>query len=137
VSTFEYRKLLRANVLLRVLYKAKTAPSLEGIAYTKNVGTIGINMICAHQIERNTGLDLEIFLPQEEKPVIAKGRLIWQYKCSYIPDSKKQYYVCGIQFEDMSPDDAVKTSEFIRHLLQEKSTEEIKKIIEMIEGKEK
>jgi len=134
VSTFEYRKLLRANILLKVLYKTRSWPLLEGIAYSKNVGATGINIIMDDKIDKNTDLELRIFFPEHDNPVYVKGKLIWQCRCSYVPESKKQYFSCGIQFSDMSPEDAIRTSDFIRDLLKNRSDAEVRKIVEIIEN---
>lgn len=134
MATFEYRKLLRANILLKVFYKTKNWPLLEGIAYSKNVGSIGVNIIMADKLDKNTDLELQIFLPDGGKPIFAKGKVIWQYKCSYVPESKNQYYSTGIQFSDMSPNDAIRASDFIRNLLKSRSDAEVIKIVEIIEN---
>lgn len=133
MSTLEYRKLLRADILLKVLYKTKNWPLLEGVAYSKNVGTIGVNIIMGDKLDKNTQLELQIFLPGDERPVVANGKLVWQYKCAYVPESKRQYYASGVQFTDMAPDDAIKASDFIRNLLKNRSDSEVRKIIDMIE----
>jgi hypothetical protein len=134
MSTFEYRKLLRANILLKVLYKTRSWPLLEGVAYSKNIGTLGLNIIVGDKLEKNAELVLQVFLPGDEKPVLTIGKVIWQYKCSYIPESKRSYYSTGIQFGEMAPDDAVKASDFIRNILKTRSDAEVKKIIDMIEN---
>lgn len=134
MSTFEYRKLLRADILLKVLYKTKNWPLLEGVAYSKNVGTIGVNIIMGDKLDKNTQLELQIFLPGDDRPVVVKGKLVWQYKCAYVPESKRQYYASGVQFTDMAPDDAIKASDFVRNLLKNRSDAEVKKIIVMIEN---
>ena len=134
MSTFEYRKLLRANILLKVLYKTKNWPLLEGVAYSKNVGTVGINIIMGDKLEKNTELSLQIFLPGDDKPVMAAGKLVWQYKCPYLPPSSRQYYTSGIQFSEMAPNDAIRASDFIRNLLKTRSDAEVKKVIDMIEN---
>jgi len=134
VPTFEYRKLLRANILLKVLYKTKSWPLLEGVAYSKNVGSVGINIVMADKLEKNVDLEMQIFLPDEEKPVFTKGKVIWQYRCSYIPESKNPYYSTGIQFSDMSPEDAIRASDFIKNILKSRSDAEVKKIVDIIEN---
>lgn len=137
MATLEYRKLLRANVALKVLYKSLAAAHLEGMGYSRNVGTIGVNIIMADQLERNTDVELKIFLPNDDQPVNARGKVIWLYACEYIPASGKQYYTCGVQFDAMSTEDAVKASDFVHYLLKERSAQELKNIIDRIEEEKK
>ncbi|MFZ5800049.1 MAG: PilZ domain-containing protein [Candidatus Omnitrophota bacterium] len=137
MATFEYRKLLRASVMLKVTYKTFGEPHLEGSGYSRNVGTIGVNLILSDKIERNTDVEVKILLPDNDIPVIARGKVIWVHRCEYIPPSNKQYYVCGVQFDDMSETDAVKTSDFVHRLLKEKSAQELKKTVDKLEEENK
>ncbi|MFC1703260.1 PilZ domain-containing protein [Candidatus Omnitrophota bacterium] len=133
MPTFEFRRLLRANAVLKVSYKVSKALVVEGIAYSKNISSTGINIIMPHALEKGDRIEMHIHVFEKERPVLAKGKIVWQSSCAYVPTSKKKYYSTGIQFSYMSSEDAIKTSDFVRDVLQKQSQERIKQIIETLE----
>jgi hypothetical protein len=137
MSTFEYRKLFRANIVLKVKYKTISESIIEGVAFSRNISSIGINLITADKFEENTELELQVYLYENKKPIFARGKIIWVSECSYVPKSKKRYYSCGIQCTYMSTEDAVSTSDFVREVLKKESYKQIKKIIGKLEHIEK
>jgi c-di-GMP-binding flagellar brake protein YcgR len=134
VPTFEYRKLFRVNIVLKVEYKTLKVPILSGVAFSKNMSSTGMNIVMSHKLERNAELALQIYIPDSNKPITATGIIVWQSECSYTPKSRKKYYSCGIKFSQMQPEQAIITSDFVRDVLRQQSEEEIKKIIDMIEN---
>jgi len=136
MGTFEHRKLIRANIVLKVIYKTMSKPQLEGFAFSKDLSTTGINIIMPDKLKEATELELQIYFLREKEPIIAKGKVVWQAKCSYISNGKKQYYSTGVQFTDMSNEYAVKTSEFVKNILKKQSDVQTQKIIDKIENKE-
>jgi c-di-GMP-binding flagellar brake protein YcgR len=134
MSTIEYRKLFRANICLKVKYKTLKVPKVEGIAFTRNLSSTGVNVILAQKLKEGDELGLEIFLGQEVNLVVAKGTIIWQRLCTYQPKSQKRYYSAGIHFSEMSPDDAIKASDFITDTLRKQKEDEDRIIIEKMEG---
>ena len=135
MGTFEQRKLIRADILIKVIYKTIRKPQLEGFSFSKNISTIGINITIVDKLKKNTELEVKIYLPGQGKPVITKGKVIWQVRCSYIPNSKRQYYSTGVQFSHMLTDDAIKTSDFVKDTLTKQSDAWTQKIIKKIESK--
>jgi len=133
MGTFEQRKLTRADVLLKVTYKTVGGPRLEGFSFSRNISTIGINIIIPDKLNKDTELELQVYLPEKEKPIISKGKVIWQVVCPYLPSSKRRYYSIGVQFSHMISDDAIKTSDFVKNILRKQSDTWTKKIIEKIE----
>ncbi len=133
MSTIEYRKLFRANVSLQLNYQTIKEPKIEGVTFSRNLSSTGLNVILLDKIKEGEELALEIFLPQEAKAVIAKGRIIWQRPCSYQPESKRRYYSTGIHILEMASGDAIKTSDFISETLRKQKENEDREIVERIE----
>ena len=133
MASFENRKYLRAAIALRVEYETVDPPIRKGIACSRDISVLGVNLVMPDNLVQDTPLELKIYLNEKEPPVMAKGAVIWHMKCGYLPESKRQYYVCGIRFSDMMGSDAVRASEFVRGYLKRHSEEEIKRIIEMNE----
>ncbi len=134
MATIEYRKLFRAHVCLKVMYKAVKDLKIEGVSFSRNISSTGISLIILDSLKEGDELALEIFIPQETKPVTARGKIVWQRLCTYLPQSKKRYYSTGIHFLDMASEDAIKTSDFIGEVLRKQKEEEDKTIIEKIES---
>ncbi len=134
MATIEYRKLFRANVCLRIHYSVLKPPHKKGITFSRNISSTGINVIILDSLSESDELNLEIFFPNDPKPVVAKGKVIWQRACSYQPKSPKKYYSTGIHFMEMAAEDAIKTSDFIGDVLRIQKESEDKSIIEKIEG---
>ena len=137
MATFEYRKLFRADVVLRVEYKIKGDPSSGGTAFSQNLSQTGINLILGERLPKDTELDIKIYLHEDKEPVIAKGSVVWQAQCSFVPASERKYYSTGILISDMSSKDAIRQSDFVRNCLVEKSESRKKEIIEKLEGLKK
>jgi len=134
MSTFEYRKLLRASALLKASFKTKKEPIIHDTVFSKNISCVGINLVMHHKLEKDTELEMHIYLSEHKKPIAASGKVLWQHKCSYIPKSKYQYYLTAIQFHNMSTNDAIRTSDFVRDILKRTSESENRRIIDMIEN---
>jgi len=133
VPTFEYRKLFRVNIALKVEYRTLKEPLLGGIAFSKNMSSTGINIVMPHKLDRNADLELKIHIPESSKPIIARGNIVWIAECSYDSKSEKKYYSCGIKFNQMAPREAIVASDFVRDVLKKQSEQQINKIIELIE----
>ena len=134
MATIEYRRLFRANVCLKVSYKRVKEPKIVGITFSKNISSSGINVVILDCLKEGDELVLGIFLTEATKPIVARGKVIWQRPCTYQPKSNKKYYSTGLNFLEMAPDDAIKTSDFIGDVLRKQKESEDKAIIDKIEG---
>ena len=105
-----------------------------GTAFSKNISSVGVNVIMADRLDKGREVELKIHILDDDKSVSARGRIAWQVKCPYVPESKRQYYTAGIQFSHMSNEDAISTSDFVRDILDKQSTGKNKKIVNMLEG---
>ena len=119
--------------MLTVRYGTKAPPVFEGIAFSRNLSSVGVNIVMPHQLIKGTGLELNIHLPGTDETVFAKGKVVWQAECSYVPQSGKKYYSTGIQFYYMSTDDAIKSSDCVRDILKKNSDEQTRAIIDLLE----
>ena len=133
MATFEYRKLFRADAVLKVEYSTTKQPLVGGMAFSQNLSQTGINFITDNQLARDSELDLKIYISDSQGPVSAKGVVVWQSPCSFIPESKRKYFSIGVQICDMSPEDAIRESDFVKSCMVEKSERQRRKIIEKLE----
>lgn len=133
MPTFEYRKLFRANIILKVEYHSLADPKISGVAFSKNISPTGMSIIMADNLEKNSELELQIHIKEGIRPIYARGKIVWQQECPKVSSSKKQYYSCGIQCNYMSSEDAISTSDFVRDIVREQSIGQIREIISRLE----
>lgn len=133
MPTFEYRKLFRANIILRVDYHSLNDPKIKGIGFSKNISPTGLNIVMADKVEKDSELELKIHIVEGKKPIYAKGKVVWMQECPPVFKTEQQYYSCGIQCNYMSSEDAISTSDFVRDIVKEQSETQIRDIISRIE----
>ncbi len=133
MPTFEYRKLFRANIILKVEYHSLADSKIRGVAFSKNISPIGLNIVIADKLEKNSELELKIHIAEGKKPIYAKGKVVWHQECPPVYKSENKYYSCGIQCDYMSSDDAISTSDFVRDIVKKQSESQIREIISRIE----
>ncbi len=78
-----------------------------------DVSSIGLHMIGAEVLAVGAELLLKIYLESRKTPIAATAKVVWQKECMHQPDPKKVYYASGLMLLDMSPQDAVVTSDYI------------------------
>lgn len=61
-----------------------------------NISTTGIQAITTKALKNKKAYDVAILAPAYPKPILAKGRVIWQKP--YTADNKLQYYRIGLEF---------------------------------------
>jgi len=132
MSTIEYRKLFRADIVLNLRYHIKSAPLIEYKALSKNLSATGLQMIGDKLLDKETILELEIILPNT-KPLYFLGSVVWQIKCDYTPPSKKNYYSTRVRFLHASSKDVIIISDFITNILKQCAADREKEIIDSLE----
>ena len=57
------------------------------------------------KLKIGTLLKFEFSLPDADKPIIAKGKIVWVEELHIISTETRVSYDCGIEFVDISPQD--------------------------------
>ena len=138
MATFEYRKLFRADAVVKVEFSKVAEPECKGMGYSKNMSQTGLNILTDKSIEKGDWIDLTVHIADPGGPVKAKGVVVWQSECSFVPESKRKYYSMGVQIIEMSSEDAIRESDYVKDYLVKKSEEqdvEIVKKLEEFQGK--
>jgi c-di-GMP-binding flagellar brake protein YcgR len=135
MPTFEFRKLYRVDIALKVEYRTQEEPFVEGVGLSKNLSSTGVNIVTADRLEEGTALELRVYFPSGgQQPLTARGVVEWLAECSFIPLSGKKYYTVAVHFSNMSTEDAIRGSDFVQNTLKEQSEERNREIIEKLEG---
>ncbi len=97
----ERRKYVRSNGLVLVNYKAPEL-SLEGKSSAFDVCGGGLRITTNQKLDKGTAVEVEIYLPGNSQPILAKGEVSWSDQCKETAASKivlpKPYFYTGITF---------------------------------------
>ncbi len=134
MATFEYRKLFRADAVIKVEFTEKDGSGFKGIGFSKTISQTGINIVVDKPLEEGSVLDLILHIELPGGPVRAKGVVVWKKECMFVPESGRKYYSVGVQINEMSSGDAIRESDYVRDFLIRKSEEQNRKLIQALEN---
>ena len=134
MGTIEHRKLFRVQTSIKIFYESVRNPDIRGEAYTADVSSIGAQIIGRDPLEIGIELSVKFFIAEEKNPIFALAKVIWQKNCQYAPESQKTYYATGLMLLDMSPDDAILTSDYIFDVAKNQQLKCEKRIIDQLES---
>jgi c-di-GMP-binding flagellar brake protein YcgR len=102
----EKRKFPRLSFDVELKYKVLNSPSPKTQeSRVKNISTGGLCIMILEKVKIRTPLKLEISLPHEDKPIVAKGKVAWVEKLTIVSTETYVSYDCGVEFVDISPQD--------------------------------
>jgi len=134
MGTIEHRKLFRAEAYLKISYELAREPSRKGEFVTVDISSIGLHVVGPDKFEIGTELILKLHFEGKVEPVSALSKVVWQKSCTYIPQSQNAYFASGLMLLDMSPEDAVLTSDFIFDVAKKHQIRYEKKVIDQFES---
>ena len=93
----------RVDAVLAVRYAVgkKARATVNGI--TKNISTGGILIETSEKLLIEAFIGLEIELPNQQKPLVANGKVAWTKEGSKTDQTGKRVFDTGIRFVDMGP----------------------------------
>ncbi|MBL7130434.1 MAG: PilZ domain-containing protein [Candidatus Omnitrophica bacterium] len=95
------RKFVRLNAAVEVDYIVLDSESQQREhTATKNISAGGICLIAHEQLRAGDILSLTFSLPNNESPIIVKGKVVWIK--SFKVASEKESYDVGIEFIDIN-----------------------------------
>ena len=110
------RKFPRANYkcLLRV-FQSGRRETIE--THTENIGAGGICVVVKNIFELFEGVELEVFLREDENPISCRGKVVWVVKQHTVDKKKEPMYDIGIEFMDISEEDRKCISGLVQNIL--------------------
>jgi c-di-GMP-binding flagellar brake protein YcgR len=101
------RKFARLSFDVEFKHCVLNAPSPEPKKYIKgkNISAGGLCIMILEKLKIGTLLKFEFSLPDADKPIIAKGKIVWVEELHIISTETRVSYDCGIEFVDISPQD--------------------------------
>ncbi len=134
MGTIEHRKLFRVQTSIKITYEGVKDSSIKGEALTVDVSSIGTQIITKDQLEIGTDLSIKFFVALQKEPIFALAKVVWKRKCDYNSESQIVYYAIGLMMLDMSPQDAILTSDYIFDIAKKQQTDCEKEAISQLEA---
>ena len=108
----EKRKFVRLSALVDVIY-SKRAITEKETSITRNISQGGICLIAYDELNERDVLDLKLYLPGENSPIQATGKVVWvkEFIIGSIEEGKR--YDVGIEFMDIKEEDANRVNKYV------------------------
>lgn len=115
------RRFPRANY--KCLIEIKRRQGAKTISTkTENIGAGGICVIIKQDLGLFQGVDLELFLEENQPAMKCGGTVVWVVKRGDQKQKDSFMYDTGIEFIDMRPEDREKISEIVEKILKQQRT---------------
>lgn len=103
---------LSVNVEVNYVVAGEEAPEYFTTA-SKNLSTGGVCIVVFEKMDTGTLLDLRFSVPELNKFIIAKGRVVWIRELSIQGKTTDAGFEAGIEFVTISEEDRRKIEEFV------------------------
>jgi hypothetical protein len=90
-------------------YSLKGDKAASKNAFIKDIGMYGVCIYIPESVEKEDVINLNIFLYEDDRPVKAKGKIVWWEPGGYLG-----YNNVGIEFTEISEEDRRVLSEYIK-----------------------
>jgi c-di-GMP-binding flagellar brake protein YcgR len=118
----ERRIYVRSNGLVLVNYKIPEL-NFQGKSSAYDISGAGLCITVDKRIDTGVAIEMEVFLPGNSQPIIAKGKTVWiediKGKKQTAISTKKEYFNIGIEFTMMSENNKVRIVNYVRERLRQ------------------
>ncbi|MCQ9208158.1 MAG: PilZ domain-containing protein [Omnitrophica bacterium] len=118
----ERRKYVRSDGLVLVNYRIPET-KIEGKSSAHDVSGMGVRIIIDNKIKLQTTVEMEIYLPGNSQPVLAKGNVIWVKKCQDIAKTqitpKEEYFYAGINFTIIDEKNRKRITDYVQQKIHQ------------------
>jgi len=115
-SGSERRRFKRVDTALHTKYSIDHAPRPKSDSKSKNISLGGILLELNEKIFPATKVILDIFLPNIEKPINARGEVVWVTEVPGADNLGRKNFNAGIKFLSMSPHDKDRLNKHVEDL---------------------
>ena len=93
----ERRKFKRFDAFMNVQYRTQDGKSGEGVGLSKDLSREGLKISTDHSLNAGSLVDLEIQLPDENRPIHTTGKVMWSVR------GNNENYESGVCFLLIDP----------------------------------
>ncbi|MBL7069728.1 MAG: PilZ domain-containing protein [Candidatus Omnitrophica bacterium] len=112
----ERRQSRRVRAILPAKYSIDHKPRPKKESKSKNISTGGILIQLNEKVLPATQLLLDIILPEDRKPVTARGEVVWINDLPETDETGRRLFDAGIKFTSMSPSDKERLNKHIEDI---------------------
>ena len=109
----EKRKYARLNTLVDIVYNKRVVSEEENLMLAKNISMGGICIISYEELKPQEALDLEVYLPEDKKPIKVLGRVAWIKEFVIGDPLKGKRYDVGVEFVRISDENREKINKYV------------------------
>lgn len=122
---YEKRKFPRLPLNVGVKYEiSKLTVSKKKSIQTKNISSGGICIVALEEIAEGTIIDFTFALPNDDKIINAKGKIVWIKEFSVGDENNNKAYDLGVEFIQISKSDREKINQYVNMKLVPDKTKE-------------
>ena len=130
----EQRKAFRSQLRLPVRYVTGEGTKVEGTTLTRDVGQNGLAIILPEQVPLGAPVNLEIRLPENNRRILAKGKVVWQTELANRSSVSGSRYATGLQFTRVDEGDRKELVDLVLCSLQRESEDASMTVRSLIDG---
>lgn len=113
----ERRKFKRFDAYMSVKFREAGSSTSQGISLSKDLSREGLKLNSNASMDKGTLLDIEINIPDDPKPVVTSGKVVW----SRPSEERNQGFDQGVRFLMMDPVDKFRILDYAyNHWLETK-----------------
>ena len=105
----ERRRYVRLDTRLKIVYTVlQNEKDASVTSETKDISGGGIRIFLSEPIPIHTLLKLTIYLPDDPKPIVCSGKMVWAEEFTVLQDEKGKngnQYEAGVSFIEIDPKD--------------------------------
>ncbi len=109
----ERRKFIRLDTSVRVEYDIVESIAKENKSFTKNLSQGGICLFLDSLIQKDTLLNLKLFLPDQSEPIQVTGKIVWVDRFKVGGKEAQEEYEAGVEFLNIAKTDQEKISKYV------------------------
>ena len=114
------RKFKRFDAYMSIKYQKPGQREGQGVSLSKDLSREGVKINSGIEFHKGDTLDLEISIPDDPKPVVTSGKVMW---CRPAP-GRDQGYDQGVRFLVMDPVDKFRVLDYAyNHWLETKAND--------------
>jgi len=115
------RKFPRANYPCLLIIREVNALPDAILTHTENIGIGGICVLIKRNLKIYTQVELEIDLLDLSDHIYCRGQVVWSVRRKEHDSNKPLFYDIGIEFAELSPEDAGRLSRLVEFAIQKDS----------------
>lgn len=109
----ERRRYVRLDTRLQISYTVLQKEKETRVSETMDISGGGIRVLLLDPVPLNAPLQLTIALPDNSKPIVCFGKVVWVEEFSVLSDKKENRFETGVAFTDIDSKDRDRIIQYV------------------------